>query len=195
MSDNNLITNISNETNIVLQSVLSVLLLGKLNENDSLLKSDYFKTLDFGDKTTKPQIEQIHVGNQGMLLMWLYALLVVPKELLGKRTEIVKEFVELNKTIDGIDSIKNSCNTDYSSDIPLTDYIRHIRNAVSHVSVEYNQRGVVFRDKNYNKRKKKHEKFEVTIPHDKIMEIINKLTPIAKTYLDLLHKEQHTQNN
>jgi hypothetical protein len=169
----------------VLQSVLSVLLLGKLNENDSLLSSDYFKTLDFGNETTKQYIEEIRVGNQGMLLMWLYALLVIPKELLKNQPEIDNEFRNLNSTIEKL--MKHSKST-YKKEQISIDYIRHIRNAVSHASVEYfpDKKEIVFKDKNPRNLK---ETFEVTIPFGEIMTIINALIPISQTYLNLLNQK------
>lgn len=75
----------SNEENLIIQSTCNAVLLLSLSmEGEEFIKSDFFKTLDFLFQKIKGMYEsrQTGVGNQGMMLVCLYSLLVLPKELI-----------------------------------------------------------------------------------------------------------------
>lgn len=85
--------------------------------------------------------------------MMIYALLIIPKEILTEEvySKINSKFIYINKKIDGM--IEEGTSTNYKSDQSLTgyriDYLRHIRNAVSHARCEYesdNNNFVTFKD-------------------------------------------------
>ena len=114
------------------QALSTTCLITELANND-YLSSDHFNKIKFTNKQYKEIIKQSGLGNPATLQMFLYALLVVPysyKE--NKHFDI--NFSELNPFINNItiDSYSN-----YEKDKDGIDYIRHLRNAVSHSKCNY----------------------------------------------------------
>lgn len=134
---------ISQADNLILQSYYSVSLLAELRNND-FLGSEYFEEMKFGTPWIKDGIKSIGVDNQGSLLMSLYAMLVIPRELM---------FAQYSKKVVDIQNfLRKKCiitKNDYQSQIENIDLLRHIRNSVSHAKVAFipNQL-VTFTDKN-----------------------------------------------
>jgi len=122
---------ITQEDNLLIQSYITTSFLVEL-KNNNFLSSDYFKNLSFGDRSVKEILPQIGIDNQGALLMSLYSMLVIPKQLISDK--FPTEFDDLNKKI-GI--LKSSEQSTYKSDKIKIDYIRHIRNAVAHARVSF----------------------------------------------------------
>ena len=116
---------------VLIQSYLTLELLHELDQNH-FFQSDYFKSLKFEDEFVKQSLPLIGIGNRGMVLISLYTLLIIPKELLYETYP--DEFAKLNENIDGI---KVSASSTYQSDINRIDFVRHIRNAVAHSRVEF----------------------------------------------------------
>lgn len=139
---------ISQADNLLLQSYYSVLFLVELR-NNKLLESQYFKDMEFGVPWVKKAIESIGIDNQGSLLMSLYAMLVIPKELIfekyPEKVNNIQRFLRSNCIIK---------RNDYNSDKDDIDCLRHIRNAVSHAKVEFDpQETVTFTDTNFRSKK------------------------------------------
>ena len=114
------------------------------NSGSAITQSEYYESLAFSDPVVKEQIRTLGVDNQGSLLMCLYAMLVVPKQLLENQHadefEKIREFLEAHA---------ENTSTTYSSDNPTVDYLRHIRNAVAHARVSFRPGDVVlFQDTN-----------------------------------------------
>lgn len=128
----------SNEENLIIQSTCNAVLLSSLSlKSAEFIKSDFFKSMEFLFSEIKGMYEsgQTGVGNQGMMLVCLYSLLVLPKEL------ILNTYPDEYKRVNNwINEHKEEPETDtypagrYAEDLK---HIYHLRNAVSHGSVEF----------------------------------------------------------
>lgn len=165
---------ISQETDLILQSYFSVVLITEL-KNNNFLESDFYKHMNFNTPGIKELIKQkISIDNQGMLLMFLYAMLVIPKELIGNKYK--KEYSDINQYLNGI--AKNT-HTDYEDDSPTINYLRHIRNSVAHSRVEFlPNKYIVFND-NDNKR---NNSFRTEIDLYQVGLLLNKLQEVHVLY-------------
>ena len=130
----------SSEENLIIQSTCNAVLLSSLSLNaEGFLQSDFFKELNFVFPNVKTMYTNkiTGIGNQGMLLVCLYALLVLPKE------RILNIYPDNYKKVnDWIETHKNDC-TDtctYTKEGINSEgfkHIRHLRNAVAHGNVEF----------------------------------------------------------
>lgn len=120
------------------QAIANVSLMAELFNND-FLHSEYYNCMDWSCGTVNQhnfqEILSISgLGNPAMLQMFMYSLLVMPKELLG--TDFCKD--KFNEEV-----IKYV--TDYSSTYPNetnkedVNYYRHIRNAIAHSKCDYSE--------------------------------------------------------
>lgn len=128
---------LTQEKNLLFQSYWTVCLILELKNND-FTNSDFFRSMNFGDASVREMIQTLGLDNQGFLLMSLYTMLVVPKQLLEDRHseefKKIQEFLVLNT---------QNTSTTYKSDQPNIDYLRHIRNAVAHARVSFRPCDVV----------------------------------------------------
>lgn len=164
---------ISQETDLILQSYFSVTLITEL-KNNYFLESDFFRTMNFNVPEIKNLIKQISIDNQGMLLIFLYSMLVIPKELISNQYQT--EYDSINTYLI---SIARNTQTTYKSDFPKINYIRHIRNSVAHSRVEFESNNyVVFNDKD----DKNNFVFRTEIDLKNIGEFLNRLQQIHILY-------------
>lgn len=164
------------DDNLLIQSYFTTAFLVELKNND-FLNSDYYKNVPFEDKFVKENLPTVGIDNQGTLLMMLYTMLVVPKQLLEK--DFPNEFEALN---DILDKLKSSAVSTYRKDSVKIDFIRHIRNAVAHARVEFNPNvSVKFTDKNNG-----GEKCEITIPLSNIGLFFTELRKVFMRYIETL---------
>lgn len=70
---------LSQDENLILQELISVSFIAELHKNN-FLESDFFKNMHFDNPSIKCFIKKIKIDNQGMLLIFLYSLLLTPKE-------------------------------------------------------------------------------------------------------------------
>ena len=134
---------LTQEDNLLIQSYFTTAFLTELKNSD-FLNSDCYKNLQFQDEFVKENLPNVGIDNQGSLLIFLYTLLVIPKQLLENR--FPDEFKELNVKLD---TIKESANSTYRKDSNGIDYIRHIRNSVAHARVSFDSNiSVTFTDEN-----------------------------------------------
>jgi hypothetical protein len=167
------------EDNLLIQSYFTIAFLVEL-KNDNFLNSDYYKNMRFGDNYIKDNLPSIGIDNQGTLLISLYTMLVIPKQLLEKR--FPDEFIELNNKLD---KIKLRAESSYSKDSEKIDYLRHIRNAVAHARVEFNPNvSVTFTDENNN-----GESCSITIPLNSMGLFLTELQKIFMTYVENLKQK------
>jgi len=123
--------------------------------NNQFFSSDYFKSMSFGSPDIKKFLEKNGVDNQGSAIMSLYAMLVVPYELI--RDNYADEFSEMNaflaqKTI--------NARTTYKDKVAESDFMCHIRNAIAHYSVSFKEGdSMVFTDSNGAKNEEKKKDF------------------------------------
>ena len=122
---------LTQEDNLIIQTYCSVTLLAELRNND-FINSEFFEGMDFSLVGIKEAIRQIGIDNQGSALMALYAMLVLPREILKNRYET--EYSGIQDFL-----IKHCINTttNYPKDSPEVDYLRHIRNSVAHARAEF----------------------------------------------------------
>ncbi len=166
--------NYSQSDNLLIQSYLTISFLTEL-KNINFLDSEYYENAGFKDKFVKENFAKIGIDNQGSLLMFIYAMLVVPRQLLQQH--FPTEFSGLNVTIGNIGSKANST---YSEDVNGIGYVRHIRNAVAHAKVSFEpNRTVTFRDEN-----NRGEICSIEIPLDKVGIFLTKLQAIFIAYIE-----------
>ena len=162
------------EDNLLIQSYFTTAFLVELKNND-FLNSDYFRNIPFEDKFVKTSLPTVGIDNQGTLLIMLYTMLVIPKQLLEKNFPV--EFESLNSIVD---KLKSSAVSTYRKDSVKIDFIRHIRNAVAHARVEFNPNvSVKFNDENNG-----GEKCEITIPLTNIGLFLTELQKIFMKYIE-----------
>ena len=175
-------TTLTQNDNLLIQSYFTVSFLMELKGLD-FLNSDYYKSAEFEDKYIQNNMHTIGIDNQGSMLMALYAMLVVPKQLIEH--QFPNEFNDLNKVID---TIKSDAKSTYKKDLVSTDYVRHIRNAVAHAKVSFvPNTEVVFLDEN-----NKGEQCTITIPLAKFGIFATALQKVFFKYIETLQL-QHSQ--
>ncbi len=149
-------SNITSEESLLLQCLSTTALLAEL-DNNKFIDSDYFKRLTFANDNCKIILKQSGLGNPATMQMMLYALLIVPREILSRTTySSLKTYVE-KRSLFICSLIEEACSTyDNEDSIEKINYFRHIRNAVAHSKCNYlseNQKNyVVFTDDMSSKR-------------------------------------------
>jgi len=172
----------SQNDNLLIQSYFTTAFLAELN-NDDFLKSEYFKSVIFEDNFVKQNMPKVGIDNQGTLLIFLYTMLVVPRQLLGQK--FPNDFEKLNDTVD---QIKSDAKSTYAKDSIKIDYIRHIRNAVAHARVAFIPgESVTFTDEN-----RAGDICAITIPLKKAGLFITELQKVFMKYIEFLKTKYNT---
>ena len=172
--------NLSPEDNLIFQPYLIIELLFNLHKCD-FIGSDYFKEMKY-DKYTRNLLEVAGIGNQGLIMLTLYALLVIPKEVLEKK-DYNPDFKEINKNMS---HFCQNTETNYGSDNPNTDYTYHLRNALSHGRISFiGNSHIEFRDQKVDGKKVVNE-FKSKINVEKLINILQQ--EIIGEYLKYLKK-------
>ena len=171
---------VTNEDDLIFQSLYTVMLIKALDEA-KLLDSTYFDSLPLSPDV-RHHIKHIRVGNQGCLLMFLYALLVLPRELIEDKYKT--EYAEIDKTLN---SWNMKTESTYGNGEPPHEYIRRIRNAVSHGRVSFEpEKFVRFEDKDKKDKNGKSLKFSTEMPLSKdgqnVGEFLNRLLSVHAKY-------------
>ena|ERR1019366_154464 len=149
---------VTNEDNLIFQSLYTVILIKALDDA-KLLDSTFFASLHLSPDV-RLGIKRVGVGNQGCLLMFLYALLVLPRGLIEEKYK--PEYDEIDKTLN---SWNMKTESTYVNREPPHKYILHIRNAVSHGRVSFEpEQFVKFEDEYTNEKKGKCFKFSTEMP-------------------------------
>ena len=143
---------ITSEESLLLQCLSITSLLAELS-NNNFLDSHYFKGLTFANENCKIILKESGLGNPATMQIMLYALLIVPKEILSKATYIDLEKTYLTRINQLVYSlIEKTTFSTYKNEEKIEDinYFRHIRNAVAHSKCNYfseNQKNyVIFKD-------------------------------------------------
>ena len=167
--------NYSNNDNLLIQSYFTTALLVEL-KNANFLDSDYYKNKQFQDEFVKDNLPKVGIDNQGTLLMVLYALLVVPRQLL--ETNFPTEFYSINSEVE---KLAASTTSSYKNDAQIVDHVRHLRNSVAHARVNFKQDGTVtFRDED----EKSSSVWEATFPLSNIGHLLTTLQAIFMKYVE-----------
>ncbi len=129
-------------------------------------------------------------SEQGALLMYLYALLVVPKELIDIE-KYKNKYAYINNWIK-LNNISEAENTTYKYDKPLINYVRHIRNAVSHGNVEFEESEyVIFKDNSPDG--KQSCQFKIALGNN-ITKVIYELRKVIEDYINNVYNSHFTNN-
>lgn len=158
---------ISQETNLILQSYFLIALLAALSQDECLTKSEFYRTLDLSPPI-RSGIDQVGVDNQGCTLIALYAMLVIPWELLMDRYK--DECGEINTWLDSVLHVGH--NTYVTSP---KDYLRRIRNSVAHARVSIEPRSTITFEDEYEP---KDYKFRAELPLVELGPLLNNLQAI-----------------
>lgn len=171
----------SQDDNLLIQSYCTIAFLIELNR-DKFLESEHYKKMNIEDSFVKKFLPSIGIENQGALLMSLYVMLVLPKQLIQK--DFPCEFEELNRKVHGI---KKEAHSTYENDFRRIDYIRHIRNAVAHGRVSFiPKETVTFTDEHKNKT------CSITIPLDCIGLFLTELQKIFLKHIQKIESKNNT---
>lgn len=154
--------NLTEKESMLCQIIATTSLIIELINND-FLKSEYYRKLNWsGPEINIQYIKKIlaasGLSNPAMMQMCLYALLVIPRELLDEHSEIAEAFNEETK--------KHICSyiSKYRSEEnkEKSDYYRHIRNAVAHSRCEYTiKNGICY--VTFNDQKGENQTWSVTM--------------------------------
>lgn len=125
---------------IFLQALATTSLIAELNNSD-FLNSEYYKKINFvsNDKIFKEILNNCGIGNPATMQMFLYTLLVMPKEIFKEFDNLTMKNCqkEINSLCIGL--VEPETNSTYSGEnnINNINYYGHIRNAVSHAKCSY----------------------------------------------------------
>lgn len=136
------IMNLTEQESIFCQALAITSLLTELSDRD-FLNSDYYKkyiSFTGNNAIFKEILDRSRLGNPATMQMFLYILLVMPKETLsGLNNSTISSWGNELKT--KIPSFSPVVTTTYlgesNSNLTTIDYYRHIRNAVSHSKCVY----------------------------------------------------------
>lgn len=145
------------EESLLLQCLATTSLLGELSNAD-FFQSEYFEELAFANEDCKNILKLSGIGNPATMQMMLYALLVVPSELIFKKKvyetmdnicENVNQFIKL--------LVVNETTTyayTRAVDVTAINYMHHLRNSVAHSQLLFETENrinyVTFTDRNPN---------------------------------------------
>lgn len=178
------------EEQLLIIQTYSNFLLWKDLERNSLKTSIFFKKLVPQQDSVKQFIKKEGVFNLGLVHICLYALLCVPHEIFKKESKKNKvymlKFDEINNFISSELKVKPQI---YTYPYQKIDFLRHIRNSISHANFEYTDtpNHIMFRDKDdsWDKsiKKKRDYKFECIFRLDSLDQILHKLAEIFEIYI------------
>lgn len=166
----------SEHENLIIQTYMNFIWLHEIHSLE-FVKTNEYKTLKFSDKFTQDTIAERGVINQGYIPIALYSMLVIPKETIFN--EYIDEYKDINTYIASI--LKPQTNSTYKSDKKSIDYLKHLRNSVSHAKFNMTEYDgfVIFMDEN----SRTGEKFECKLSNLHIGAIVEQLSLVHKKYI------------
>ncbi|WP_392462565.1 HEPN family nuclease [Streptococcus parasuis] len=177
------IINLTEQESIFCQALATTSLLAEL-ENTDFLNSDYYKKVilfNGNNDNFKKILDASGIGNPATLQMFLYILLVMPKETLSNLdgSTISSWGNELKTEIQYLAPVVTTTYPNESNnDLDSINYYRHIRNAVSHSKCVYETENgrcyVTFKDENPRDASQKCEIKMLTSDVGKMLEVLQK---------------------
>lgn len=153
-------------------------------KNHDFLHSEYFNGMQFGSPWIKESLKDIKIDNQGALLIALYAILVIPRQL--SQDEFKNEYSEID---DFLRRNTSETKTTYESDKTSIKFLRHIRNAVAHSRVSFSPNSFVeFSDESDNMKTKNTEQFSTRLQLTRVGEFVDQLQKIHLAYIPKLQQ-------
>ncbi len=142
---------VTQEDNLILQSDYTVLLLKELG-TVKFETSSIFDGLDLPGPI-KQSFKEIGIQNQGSAIMVLYALLVVPKEIISR--EYPDEYRAINGFLrNEVTLHQTTYKKEDANDLTSIDFIWHARNSVAHAKISFTpNESITFSDRKKTKRK------------------------------------------
>ena len=166
------------EDNLIIQPYLIIELLFNLKRH-YFISSDYFSKMNYNNDT-RDLLKRTDIDNQGLIMLSLYAMLVIPKEILKKT--YVPDFEKINKKMS---RYCQNTETNYKYKSQNIDFTYHLRNAVSHGRISFiGNSHIEFKDQN----KSGSRKFKSEINLIDLGELINDLETIIHQYIYYLIK-------
>lgn len=161
--------------NLIIQTYMNFIWLHEMHCLE-FVKTEEYKQLNFSDKFTQNTIGERGVINQGTIPVALYSMLVIPKETIFN--EYMDSYDHINTYI--ANKLKPKIKTNYKSDKITVDYLRHLRNSVSHVRFDMTSENdfVIFNDEN-----RFGEEFECKLSNSDLGEIIQQLSLVHQAYI------------
>lgn len=151
------------EQSIIITSIINFSVLLSLHHNNFYQTNDFKNILlantEIDGNFVFNTLKDSGFFNEGSLPTMLYTLLVYPKEATDRLkcndydNEIKKTNLKLNNDTYSLTIIHN----DYK-ELAEHDFIRHIRNATSHASIEFSNDAFTFTDRNTIKKSKNYGK-------------------------------------
>lgn len=169
----------TDEENQMIQTYMSFKFLLELH-NVGFVKTKEYSDLPFKDSFVHEQMKSMGIMNQGMIPPIMYMMLVMPRELLSNQSS--NEYKEINSFIS---SLNLKTTSSYQSDGIEINYIRHMRNAISHMNVTYDKTGAIFKDTN-----KKQEQFSMNVDYQNLGVIVEKLSEVYAKYIEDIKRKQ-----
>ncbi|MDO7479912.1 HEPN family nuclease [Acinetobacter baumannii] len=171
----------SEHENLIIQSYMNFNWLAEM-DNLKFVESPEYKQLNFIDKFTQNSIAELGLINQGFIPVAFYIMLVIPRETIFNLYK--EKYEEINLYI--AEKLSPEVETTYSNDTKRIDFLRHIRNAVSHMNFEMTTEVdyVVFKDEN----PRKNEKFRCKFSNLDLGKIMQKLREVHFHYIENIKK-------
>jgi hypothetical protein len=175
---------ITQEDNLILQSYYTVILLKELGAVYSK-GSDSFDSLKL-PISIKQAFKEIGIQNQGSAIMALYALLVVPREIISHKYKT--EYAAVNNFLrNEVTLHQTTYKKEKASDLTSIDFIWHARNAVAHAKISFiPNHSITFSDrkKTNSKGKVVHiEEMSFSLPWSKFGNFLNSLQEVHFKYI------------
>jgi len=165
---------LTQEDNLLLQSLYSTMLLAELSKSD-FLKSDFFERMAFTYPAMKGELRKVGVDNQGCALMSLYAMLVIPRERFKDQFPDEYRAVEDFLQVHAVNTV-----TTYKKDSPKINFLRHVRNAVAHARISFRpSEAICFSDEKMGTG----EKFSTDLPLAQFGVFLNELLQVHVAFV------------
>lgn len=173
----------SEHENLIIQTYMNFIWLKEMHDND-FHKSEFYKNMNFNDKFTQNTISERGIINQGIIPVAFYTMLIIPKETIFK--DYKEDYDKINKHIS--ENLRPESQTTYNKDKDGIDYLRHLRNAFSHMNFDMTSisNAIIFKDWNSHT----NEEFSCTLTNWNLGQIIDELAKVHRKYICSIQEKQ-----
>ncbi|MBD2362703.1 hypothetical protein H6G36_16180 [Anabaena minutissima FACHB-250] len=179
-----MVATITQEDNLIFQTYYTVLLLKELGEV-KFEDSSQFDDLNLSSQI-KQSLKDIGIQNQGSAIMVLYAMLVVPKEIIAQ--EFKEEYEKINEFLrTEVTLHQTTYEKEDENNLNSICFIRHVRNSVAHAKISFTPGvSVTFYDKKSATTKGGATKIEeicFSLPLNRFGDFLNSLQDVHLKYI------------
>lgn len=169
--------------NLIIQTFINFMWLFEMHTL-KFNESEAYSELKFQNDFVKTMIQQRGIINQGVIPVALYVMLVIPKETIFDKYK--SDYEDVNAYISNELKVKHT--SDYTKDKPQVDFLRHLRNSVSHMSFEMTKvDGIVI----FNDQSPKNEKFTCELTNLQLGQIVEQLKRIHLKYINDVNESKN----